>query len=332
MFLLDFCLASAFKMDKALAAQNNNDLSAISRAGTRRRNGRNGKKKILNPTMAELRAAVKGRGNRAEYRSTTRTRNEKVDDPVFKLSARLTTALYQVFLFATNKTSESMGDSVDMKSLKSIKDSKVQHWPTLDFNMVGVVYRPHNAVDDSQTRYYVTCFMGWLNAFVHLEKMLDQMEVVADNVAYGWNLLNSEARMAGNRVKNEIAVLIDVREKKNSTNTTELILCGNSYDWNNYAQNQAKSINMSANDVKFQLFLQDGDKKDPKKYKNQMSFTLQEWREIVTSPEFEEFYDNLWNFAPLPQTYADRIETYIQETEGPEFHSCDDITVPVSSE
>ena len=79
MFLLDFCLASAFKMDKALAAQNNNDLSAISRAGTRRRNGRNGKKKILNPTMAELRAAVKGCGNRAEYRSTTRTRNEKLD-------------------------------------------------------------------------------------------------------------------------------------------------------------------------------------------------------------------------------------------------------------
>ena len=322
-------------MEKTIAVQEGNvtpgRVNKSMRFGVRpspKRNYRAGnKKKFLNPTMAELHAAVNGTETRTAYRSTTKKREEKVDTPVFKRIARLTTTWFQILFFATNKTSEITGEGEDMKNLKKVKESKLQHWPTLADNMVGVVYKPNSAIDDVQTKFFVTCFSGWLNAFADVPKLLQIMEDVAEEIAYGWNLLNSEAQMSGDRVKNEISVLIDVREKRNSNHTTELILVGSSYDFNNFAQEQRKKIRMTKDEAKFQLLLQDGEKKDGKIYKNQMSFTLPEWKEIANSPEFDNFYNQIWDYCPLPQTYARRIETYIQENEDPELDPCEDISV-----
>ena len=321
-------------MEKSIAVQEGNATprrgAKSMRFGLRPSQKRNyqrvGKKKFLNPTMAELHAAANGTESRSSYRSTTRKREERVDTPVFKRSARLTTPWFQILFFATNKTSEITGESEDMKTLKKVKESKLSHWPTLADNMVGVVYKPNTAIDESQSKFFVTCFAGWLNAFANVPKVLQIMDDISEEIAYGWNLLNSEAQMSSNRVKNEISVLIDVREKRNSNHTTELMLVGGSFDWNNYAQEQRKKMIMSKEDAKFQLLLQDGDKKNPKIYKNQMSFTLAEWTEILNSQEFNDFYNQIWDYCPLSQRYAERIESYIQENEDPELDPCEDIS------
>ena len=55
---------------------------------------------------------------------------------------------------------------------------------------------------------------------------------------------------------------------------------------------------------------------DKKPLSGQACFPKNDWQDIISHPQFKQFYDAIWNKFPLKQNYAEEIEKYFKTKSG----------------
>lgn len=269
-------------------------------------------KKVLNPTLSNLRDVI---GNdspemaKKKYQPYTRRKPQKTAKDVFKIDTRLSTSLHQVVLFATNNASTITGD--DMRNIQKFKIGKGQDW-TLTETLVAITYRMKTAPEEYEAKCFCLDMAAFLHIFFDTEALKQNMIEIAEELSMSWNETNSTAEMAEKRKDSEIPVLLDFRKNPYSKNATELVLAGTTFNFTLSTQNVYRDVYCSPQDVCFQLRLQDGNGR-PKK--GMAVFSLDEWISILNNPDFVSFYQQVWNYLPLPQLYSTRIEEYSDRIE-----------------
>ena len=286
-------------------------LRRVASVAPRRRKTKNGKD--VNPTLANLRQCV-GADTPEEaetnYRPYSRKRPQKIAKEVFRVVTRLSTALHQILFLATNNSSTIGTESDEMKSIKRFKIGKSREW-TLTESMAAIAYRKKNTAEEYDMKVFLVDVPALLHIFFDKNELIQTMTEIADELSKSWNDKNSSADVASKRREIEIPVLIDFR-KMPYKSATELMLVGTTYNFNLQAQNVHADVFCTPDDVMFQLRLQDSEG-EPKR--GMAIFSLKDWITILESPEFTSFYQQLWNYSPLPQEYSARIEEYAEQIE-----------------
>ena len=271
------------------------------------RRGYKAKGNVLNPTLSNLRDVI-GTDSpdmaQKKYRPYTRRKPEKIAKDVFKIETRLSTSLHQVNLLATNNSSTITGD--EMKTIQRFKIGKGQVW-TLTDTLVALSYRMKNAPEEYDMKCFCLDMPAFLHTFFDLEELKQDMMDIAEELSTSWNETNSSSDMAERRKDSEIPILQDFRKNPYSKNATELTLAGTTFNFTLSTQNVYRDVHCTPKDVCFQLRLQDSNGK-PKP--GMAVFSLEEWISILDNPDFKDFYQQVWNYLPLPQQYSTRIEEY----------------------
>lgn len=276
------------------------------------RSGRRSKLKNTNPTLSSIRDAI---GNNSPdmahktYRPYLRKKPQTTGKDVFKTATRLITKLHQVIFFATNNSNTLSGE--DAKSIQKFKLGRGQDW-TLTESIVSIAYRLKNAPEEYDMKFFLTDLPAFLHIFFDTEELKRTMRSVATELSSSWNDTNSTAEMAEKRKENEIPILMDFRKNQYSKNVTELMLAGTTFNHTLSTQNEYKDVECRPEDIVFQLRYQTSEGKCKK---GMVALSLEEWERIFDSSEFKTFYQQSWNYLPLPQQYSTRIEEYVDNTE-----------------
>lgn len=261
-----------------------------------------------NPTLSDLREVIgqdSPEAARKKYKPYMRRRPRKVAKDVFRVETHITTDLHEIILLATNNPSSLSGG--ELKNVQKFKISKAQHW-TLGESLVAICYRLKNAPEEYDFKCIVLDKAAFLHVFFDTEELKRDMVEIAEELSSNWNDLNSSADMAEKRKEIERAILLDFRKNKYSKSATELVLAGTMFNFNLSAQKEFRDVFAIPKDVVFQLRMQDSETEKPKS--GMAIFGLKEWISIMDHPDFKNFYQQIWNYLPLPQWYSTRIENY----------------------
>ena len=292
--------------------------------------GRKSKIKNTNPTLSSLRNAVGDNSPELAYKTYRPYLSKKpqtVGKDVFKTAARLITKLHQVIFFATNNSNTLSGE--DVKSIQKFKLGRGQDW-TLTESIVSISYRLKNAPEEYDMKFFLTDIPALLHIFFDIPGLKRTMRSVATELSSSWNDTNSNADMAEKRKENEIPILMDFRRNLYSKNVTELVLAGTTFNHTLSTQNEYKNVFCRPEDIVFQLRYQNSEGRCKK---GMVALPLEEWERIFDSVEFKTFYQQLWNYLPLPQQYSTRIEEYVNSTEDKkDLEDKQDISEPTSEE
>lgn len=273
---------------------------------------RSTKVKNMNPTLSSLREAIGNDSPDAalkSYRPYLKRKPQTVGKDVFKIAAHLVTKLHQIFLFATNNSNTMSGE--DVKNIQKFKIGRGQDW-TFNDSIVSISYRQKNSPEEYDMKFICLDMPAFLHIFFDKKELMQTMRNIAEELSASWNETNSSAQMAEKRKDNEIPILLDVRKNQYTKKWTELVLAGTTFNHTLLTQNIYKDVECKPEDVCFQLRYQTGDGKCKK---GMVALLLEEWQRLFDSPDFTSFYEQVWNYIPLPQEYSTRIEEYVNGIE-----------------
>lgn len=263
-----------------------------------------------NPTLNSLREKIEDSSAEElfnEYSPFLGNKEETSAKDVFKKSINLLTNLTHIELQATDNAYTCVGEEY-----KHITKFKQMHkdW-TLNESLVSFSYRSINAPEAQEIKAFCTDIPAFLHMFNRVDILKEKMSQIATSLSDIWNIKNDKPEKIGARVWDEKPILIDFRKQQFSKNTTELVLCGTSFNHTLIKQHAYENATCQPKDIYFQIRYQSAEGK----VKAGMAIlSYDEWMEVFSDPDFLNFYKEVWNFIPLTKEYSERIEQYHNPT------------------
>ena len=142
------------------------------------------------------------------------------------------------------------------------------------------------------------------------------MNVISEKLSKSWNDFNSPQEKAQLRSSNEIPIMLDkriVESGKLKGSFVELSMTGTMYNYTLTVQNEKCDVRALPQNVAWKLMYQSEDKTP---LPGQAIFPKDDWLDVISHPQFRQFYDEIWNKFPLKQEYAQDIEKYFRSKIG----------------